>query len=194
MILIRALFAGLLILVAGLNCLTETTALTQTAIELTDVRLAQYRLTGGPWINVTGTTVPASAVELKFKARVNRLEGTRVLLRGVMHEVCFRRDNSSFANRFRYAVSSTPNPQRVGLDGSVFVDIRSDCPQCATRCNRGCPDRDHLGEGPHLATLTVADPSEPAGTNENGFLSPTYRVEFQTECRRRLRGPGTRKD
>lgn len=201
MILIKALFAGLLILVAGLNCLTETTALAQTEpIQLTDVKLDAYELPGGVWVDVNPPGMPqrrvlASAIKLRFKARVNRMPRTWVLLKGVMHEVCFRRDNSSFANRFRYVESTTPNPQRVGLNGEVFVEIGSNCVQCRTRCNRGCDDREHLGEGPHLATLTVADPEEPAGSNENGFLSPTYRVEFETECPpRRARAPRTKKD
>jgi hypothetical protein len=191
MILTRALFAGLLILVAGLNCLTETPASAQTdpPIQLTEVKLAGYRLSGQSDFTplAEGEAVKASALELQFTAKVNRQEGRLVRLKVGLHEACFLASTKRFTSRFNWIGNDdvTTNPTRVGLNGVVSVITKAHCFGCPkARCGKHCPDRDHLGEGPHMASLTVADNGAPVAlTNSTaGLFSPTYRVDFASKC------------
>lgn len=186
MVLNRALLAGLLILIAGLNCLPTAPASAQIVVPLalTEVRLAEYRLSGGNWIAVRpGTPVPASAVKLRFRAKVNRPQGTEVRLKVALHEACFGRRNKQFMGRFQWIESVEPgNPPLVGVDGNIYVDTDTECQRCRSQCNKDCPERDHLGEGPHLATLTIAEEREPAGPNTKSLRSPSYMVGFETIC------------
>lgn len=115
-------------------------------------------------------TVPASAVRLRFAAKVNnRPTGSFIRIRAVLQEVCPSPDGGkNFLARLRHLTESdsanlpsdpTDNELRqIGKDGRVTIEIPVHCDDCVpAACGTECPDRDHLGEGPHLATLTTSD-------------------------------------
>ncbi len=119
-------------------------------------------------------TIPASAQRLRFTAKVNnRPAGSKIRLRATLQEQCPSPDGGkNFLARLRHLTESdpagtTPDPTDdevhvVGADGRVTIEIPVHCEECGrASCGSQCPERDHLGEGPHIATLMTTDEASP---------------------------------
>lgn len=144
-------------------------------------------------------TIPAGALRLRFTVKVvNRPKGSTIRLRATLQEVCPSPDSDkAFLARLRHLTESDPSHQTtdpaddelqvVGPDGRVTIEIPVHCDTCVhATCGKQCPDRDHLGEGPHVTTLTASDgelgPRSPT-KNRGAVAKPaSFRMNVMSAC------------
>jgi len=148
-------------------------------------------------------TVPASAAKFRFTAKVNnRPIGSFIRIRAVLQELCPSPDkDKNYLAKLRHLTESDPaslsaDPrddelQQIGKDGKVTIEIPVHCDDCeASVCAAGCPDRDHLGEGPHQTLLTTSDPNYITGkrgqtrTKQLGTAAKpsSFRLDIKSVC------------
>jgi hypothetical protein len=145
--------------------------------------------------------IPAESERLRFRATVNnRLPGARVRLRAILQELCPAPDSGKpFLAKLRHLTETDPGnstvdaaddeEQVIKADRTVSIEIPVHCEACgATSCGKPChADRDHLGEGPHVVTVTTTDPPPASGgesrTATAGEARPSsFRVDVRSVC------------
>jgi hypothetical protein len=137
-------------------------------------------------------TIPAVAEKLRFTARVNnRPAGTSIQIRAVLQELCPSPDSGKkFLARLRHLTESASNDEVQVIDaaGKVTIEINVHCHDCLEAvCGKRCPGKDHLGEGPHLVTVTASDPPpnvpEPSRPSTPLAAKPaSFRVDIKSVC------------
>lgn len=127
--------------------------------------------------------IPAGAQKLRFTAKVNnRTEGSKIKLKAALQELCSSPDaGKPFLARLRH-LNETEKEVEVGKGNKqVTIELTVHCEECVPAvCGKECPDRDHLGEGPHVITLTSTDP--PAGRNTTAAKPASVRVDIRSVC------------
>jgi hypothetical protein len=148
-------------------------------------------------------TVPAGAARLRFTAKVNnRPSGSFIRIRAVLQELCPSPDGGkNYLAKLRHLTESDPaslsaestddESQQIGKDGRVTIEIPVHCDDCVPAiCATPCPDRDHLGEGPHLVTLTTSDASQMAAAQRQAGAKQSvaaakpssFRLDIKSVC------------
>lgn len=174
-------------------------------IELSEITLEYAVLneagSGLAWKTPTAeapNTIPATARRLRFTAKVgNRPKGSTIRIRAALQEVCPSPDSDKkFLAKLRHltesdATNATPDPadnetQVIDQNGRVTIEISTHCDDCErSTCGNSC-DKDHLGEGPHLTTLTTSDPtpSQQArhGKRQVAAKAASFRLDILTVC------------
>jgi len=159
----------------------------------------------------TPNVIPSETQRLRFRATVtNRPPGARVRLRAILQELCPAPDSGKpFLAKLRHLTetdpgNSTADPsddeeQVIKPDRTVSIEIPVHCEACGeTSCGKKCgADRDHLGEGPHVVTVTTTDPPPAPGGESRaattGAARPSsFRVEVRSVCPAQRRPSGTR--
>jgi hypothetical protein len=127
--------------------------------------------------------IPAGAQKLRFTARVNnRTEGSKIKLKAALQELCSSPDaGKPFLARLRH-LTETEKEVEVGKGNKqVTIELTVHCEECVHAvCGKECPDRDHLGEGPHVITLTTTDP--PAGRHTTAAKPASVRMDIRSVC------------
>jgi hypothetical protein len=127
--------------------------------------------------------IPAGAQKLRFTAKVNnRTEGSKIKLKAALQELCSSPDaGKPFLARLRH-LTETEKEVEVGKGNKqVTIELTVHCEECVHAvCGKECPDRDHLGEGPHVITLTSTDP--PTGRNTAAAKPASVRVDIRSVC------------
>ncbi len=177
----------LFLLVIGLTHSISNPALAQSNLQLADVRLTDYLSNGNVWVPVpAGSPVPATALKFRFQATVvNGRAGDAIRLKANLHEMCFLTRTKKFEGRMQWIGSNEPSmPIILGANLRVTIDTNTECFLCRSRCGKSCPDKDHLGEGPHMASLTIAGNDQFTGTADppKGLRSFTSFTNFETFC------------
>ncbi|HEX7312601.1 MAG TPA: hypothetical protein VF297_01700 [Pyrinomonadaceae bacterium] len=144
-------------------------------------------------------TIPATARKLRFTAKVvNRQKGSTIRIKAALQEVCPSPDgDKKFLAKLRHltesdATNATTDPadnetQVIDQDGRVTIEIPTHCDDCErSTCGDSC-DRDHLGEGPHITTLTTSDPPPSLrarqGKKHGAAARPaSFRLDVVTVC------------
>lgn len=155
--------------------------------------------------SATPNAIPAVAQRLRFRATVtNRQPGSRIRLRAVFQEVCpMLKTGRRFLAKLRHLTESDPGnltadpaddeEQTVKPDGTVSIETLVHCDVCPENaCGKRCSgNKDHLGEGPHLVTLTATDPQSASPVSERGAARPhethatrpsSFKVELTSFC------------
>lgn len=144
-------------------------------------------------------TIPATARKLRFTAKVvNRPKGSTIRIRAALQEVCPSPDGGKkFLAKLRHltesdATNATPDPadneaQVIDQNGRVTIEISTHCDGCVpSACGDSC-DKDHLGEGPHLTTLTTSDPQTSQRASQGkrhaaAAKASSFRLDIITVC------------
>ena len=130
--------------------------------------------------------IPAGAQKLKFTAKVNnRPGGSKIRLKAALQELCSSPDaGKPFLARLRHLTETEKEVEVSRGTGQVTIELAVHCEECVhATCGRECPDRDHLGEGPHVTTLTVTDP--PTGRNTGTAKPASFRMDIKSVCPRK---------
>lgn len=146
-------------------------------------------------------TIPASARKLRLTAKVNnRPAGSTIRIKAVLQERCPSPDKGkNYLARLRHltesdsasttAETTDDEVRTIDANGKVTIEIPVHCDHCErARCGKECPEKDHLGEGPHLVTLTTTD--QPAGDAQQAptdhaaaAVKPSsFRLEIKSVC------------
>lgn len=150
--------------------------------------------------------VPAGAQKIRITARVNnRPSKSTIRIRATLQEQCPSPDaGKNYLARLRHLTESDATGKQtadraddelreVQSDGRVTIEIPVHCDECVhASCGRECPDRDHLGEGPHVITVTTSDPqSDPAARARGGRAASSnpakpssFRLDIMSVCPR----------
>lgn len=141
----------------------------------------------------TPNVIPAGAQKLRFTAKVtNRPAGSRIRVKLALQEICSSPDaGKPYLSRLRH-LTETEGEVDVNKNGDFTVELTVHCEECVhAACGRECPDRDHLGEGPHQTTLTVSDPSG-GGKNAVAAMPASFRMEIQSVCPKKSEKPSSK--
>jgi hypothetical protein len=168
-------------------------------IELSEIKL-QYAVkdnSGGlSWESPNPTTpnvIPATAEKLRFTAKVtNRPAGSRIIMKAALQELCPSTNSGmSFLARLRHLTENEKEFQVVNPDQPVSIELEVHCEDCVpAACGCACSGKDHLGEGPHLTTLTVTDTT--TGKNTVRAKPASYRMDIKTECPEKCEKPDSK--
>lgn len=141
--------------------------------------------------------IPAGAQRLRFTAKVvNRPTGASIRIRAVLQELCPSPDpGKPFLSRLRHLTESDSTGQQtptdatddeikvIGPGGVITVELLVHCDDCGRAiCGKQCPGRDHLGEGPHVVTLTTSDSTEPSRMDAPPAKPSSFRVNIRSVC------------
>jgi hypothetical protein len=148
-------------------------------------------------------TIPAGATKLRFTAMVNnRPKNSRIRLRAILQETCPSPDTDKpFLAGLRHLTETDPTGQQTGdtsddemqvidANGRVTIELSVHCEDCVrAACGRECSGRDHLGEGPHVITLTTTDLTTEPKTSQKKQKRSTdiakpssWRVDIMSVC------------
>ena len=140
----------------------------------------------------TPNVIPSTAQKLRFTAKVtNRPAGSRIRMRAALQELCASSDSGKpYLARLRHLTETDKELQVVKPDQPVSIELEVHCEECVHAvCGCECPDRDHLGEGPHLTTVTVSDPTVPRNTV--AAKPASYRMDVKTVCPKKCEKSGS---
>jgi hypothetical protein len=158
-------------------------------VELTNIRIeyavgnASGRLSWESPNPEKPNEIPAGAQKLRFKANVtNRPAGSKIRLRAALQELCSSPDaGKPFLARLRHLTDTEQDVEVSKPDKEVSIELPVHCEDCVHAvCGCECPDKDHLGEGPHLTTLTASDTT--AAKNTTAAKPASVRMEIRTVC------------
>jgi hypothetical protein len=127
--------------------------------------------------------IPATAQKLRLTAKVtNRPAGSKIKMTATLQELCPSADSAKpFLARLRHLTEIDKEVEVVNVDQPISIELTVHCEDCVHAvCGCECPGKDHLGEGPHLATLTVSDSTTPRNTAPAKPAS--YRLDIRTVC------------
>lgn len=142
-------------------------------------------------------TIPAGAQRLRFTAKVvNRPAGASIRIRALLQELCPSPDaGKPFLARLRHLTETDSTGQQtpgdgtddeikvIGPDGGITIELLVHCDDCERAiCGKQCPGRDHLGEGPHLVTLTASDSSEASRMGAPQAKPSSFRMNIRSVC------------
>ena len=159
-------------------------------IELSDIKL-EFAVKDGSagglrWESpdpATPNVIPATAQKLRFTAKVtNRPAGSRIIMKAALQELCPSSDpDKPFLARLRHLTEIDKELQVTGPDQALSIELPVHCEECVHAvCGCECPDRDHLGEGPHLTTVTVSDTT--VAKNTVPAKPASYRMDIRSVC------------
>jgi len=136
----------------------------------------------------TPNVIPSTAQKLRLTAKVNNREvGSTIRLKVALQELCSSPDaNKPFLARLRH-LTENENDAVVGANRRVSIELPVHCEECLhATCGCECKDKDHLGEGPHLTTLTASDPpttlNTAAANNPSPAMPASVRVNIKSVC------------
>jgi len=130
----------------------------------------------------TPNEIPAGTQKLKFTAKVNnRPAGSTIRVKAALQEVCASPDaGKPFLARLRHLTENEQDLE-ISKTGQIVIELIVHCEECVhATCGKECPDKDHLGEGPHATTLTVSDP--PTGKNIMAAKPASFRMDVRSVC------------
>ena len=131
----------------------------------------------------TPNVIPSTSQKIRFIAKVtNRPPGSRITMKVALQELCGSPDSDKpFLARLRHLSEADKEVQVLRPDQELSIELTVHCEECVHAvCGCECPDKDHLGEGPHLTTLTVSDTTSPRNTIPAKPAS--YRMDIETVC------------
>jgi len=140
----------------------------------------------------TPNVIPSTAQKLRFTAKVtNRPTGSRIKMRAALQELCASSEPSKpFLARLRHLTEIEKELPVVKPDQPLSIELEVHCEECVHAvCGCECPDKDHLGEGPHLTTVTVSDATAPK--NIVPAKPASYRMDIKTVCPKKCEKPGS---
>lgn len=158
-------------------------------IELSDIKMEfaildeQGKLRWETPAAETPNVIPAGAQKLRFTAKVtNRPSGSKIRVRLALQEICSSPDaNKSYLTRLRHLTETEKEVDVSKPNGNFSVELSVHCEDCVHAvCGSECPDRDHLGEGPHQTTLTVSDTA--VARNTTPAKPASVRMEIKSVC------------
>ena len=167
-------------------------------IELSDIKLefaVKDRSGALRWESpdpATPNVIPSTAQKLRFTVKVtNRPAGSRIRMRAALQEICPSTNSAlSFLARLRHLTEIDKELQVVKPDQPMSIELEVHCEDCVhSVCGCECASKDHLGEGPHLTTLTVSDNT--AGKNTVQAKPASYRMDIRTVCPEKCEKPGS---
>lgn len=160
-------------------------------IELSEITLA-YAVPNEAGVMVWETpkpdalnAIPSGARKLRFTAKVNnRPTGSKIRIRVILQELCPSPDaGKSFLAGLRHLTETDPTGiqtvdtadnevQLINPEGRISIEIPVHCEDCGKAiCGKACPDKDHLGEGPHWVVVTTSDSGLEGGKGSRKKLS-----------------------
>ena len=131
----------------------------------------------------TPNEIPSGALKLRFTAKVNnRPGGSKIRIKAALQELCSSPDaGKPFLARLRHLTENEKEVEVGKGTGQVTIELEVHCEECVpATCGKECPDRDHLGEGPHVTTLTVTDP--PTGRQTQAAKPASFRMDIKSVC------------
>lgn len=134
--------------------------------------------------------IPAGSQKLRFTAKVtNRPGGSLIKVRAALQELCSSPDpGKPYLARLRHLTDTEKDVEVTKNTGEISIELPVHCDDCVhATCGCECPDRDHLGEGPHLITLTVSDP--PAPRNTTPAKPASVRMDIRSVCPKKCAMP-----
>ncbi len=138
----------------------------------------------------TPNVIPATAQKLRLTAKVtNRPAGSTINMKASLQELCPAVDSAKpFLARLRHLSEIEQEVQVVNLDQPISIELTVHCEDCVhASCGCECSGKDHLGEGPHLTTLTVSDST--SGRNIAAAKPASYRMDIKTVCPEKCEKP-----
>ena len=138
----------------------------------------------------TPNVIPAGAQKLRFTAKVtNRPPGSRIRAKLALQELCSSPDaDKPYLARLRHLTDTEQDVDTSKANGDFSVELSVHCDDCVHAvCGCECPDRDHLGEGPHQTTLTVSDTTVPR--NITPAKPASVRMEIKSVCPKKCERP-----
>jgi hypothetical protein len=132
----------------------------------------------------TPNVIPSGAQKLRFTAKVtNRPLGSKIRVKFALQEICSSPDpGKAYLARLRHLTETEKEVEVSRPNAEFAVELEVHCEECVHAvCGRECPDKDHLGEGPHQTTVTVTDPGT-GGKNVAAAKPASVRMEIQSVC------------
>lgn len=167
-------------------------------IELSDIRMefavldASGKLRWETPDPQTPNQIPSGAQKLRFTAKVtNRPAGSKIRVKLALQEICSSPDaGKPYLVRLRHLTETEKEVDVSKPNGEFSVELLVHCEDCVHAvCGCECPDRDHLGEGPHQTTLTVSD----TGSAKNAVAAKpaSVRMDINSVCPKKCVKPGS---